>query len=259
MNDQTKGLLITTVGVLFIVPDSLFIRLIDAPGLTISFWRSLISGAVVLAALFALNGPNTIKTVKATGKSGIVYAFFMGASSFLFVLAVENTSVANVVFILASMPIFAALFSLVFLGEAVSRRMVITIAGVSFGLAIIAYGSGQNGNTSLFGDFLALCTAACFAAAITTARKSRDVSMVPAIPIAFLGTALIIWPFTDVLDVVASQWWLIGLHGAVFIAASIALLSIGPRFITAAEVSLLMLLESVLAPLLVWYAMGEFP
>ena len=47
-------------------------------------------------------------------------------------------------------------------------------------------------------------------------------------------------------------------HGA-FIAAATVCLTIGPRFISSPEVSLLILLESVLAPILVWVVLAEHP
>lgn len=44
MTDQSKGILFAVFGVLFIVPDSLFIRLLNADVYTIIVWRSFISG-----------------------------------------------------------------------------------------------------------------------------------------------------------------------------------------------------------------------
>ena len=259
MNNQTKGLLITTLGVLFIVPDSLFIRLIDADSLTIVFWRSIISGLVILGAMLFLHGRGAFGTITQTGLPGGIYAVSMGISAIFFILAVENTSVANVVFIIATMPIFAATYSRLFLGEPIGNRMILTILGVASGLAVIAYGTGQSQSGGMLGNFYALCSAATFAAALTASRKARNVSMVPMISVAYIGTALLVWPFTDIFAVVPDQWWLIGVHGAVIIVFSTAFLSIGPRYITSAEVSLLMLLESILAPLLVWAILGENP
>jgi drug/metabolite transporter (DMT)-like permease len=60
-------------------------------------------------------------------------------------------------------------------------------------------------------------------------------------------------------SIAPTQWWMVALHGGVFIVLSMVLLSIGPRYITSAEVSMLILLESVLAPLLVWAVLGEHP
>ena len=56
-----------------------------------------------------------------------------------------------------------------------------------------------------------------------------------------------------------SENWLLYLEYGFFIALGTCLLAIGPRFISSPEVALLILLEAVLAPLLVWFALGENP
>ena len=258
MNDQAKGLLITSLGVLFVVPDSLFVRLIEAEALTIAFWRLLNAGLVIGLGILLLQGTGPFRAVLGTGRYGLVYGLGTGISGVLFVLAVSLTSVANVVFIIASMPVFAALFSRVFLGEPITRRMVWTILAVMLGLGIIAYGSGETEGASWKGDLLAVCVSAAFAAGLTAARRVRPVSMVPALSLAYLGMVLLIAPVAAPFDVGADQVPLIAAHGG-FIVLSSVLLAIGPRFITSAEVALLVLGESVLAPLLVWWVLGEDP
>ncbi len=257
MNNQAKGLLITTLGVLFVVPDALFVRLIEADALTISFWRNFLTGLFTLIGLFAIYGTKTVPMIKGTGKNGLIYAGFTGFSSILFVLAVSNTSVANVVFIIASMPIFAAIFSWFWLNESISKRMIWTIVLVALGLSVIAFGSSNSTTAHWTGDLMALGLAASFAVGLTAARKARAISMVPAIPIAYIGAALAVLPFTSPLDIIPSQWGLILLHGGFFILISTTFLALGPRYIPSAEVALLILLESVLSPLLVWFAIGE--
>lgn len=259
MNDQTKGLIITTLGILFVVPDALFIRLIDAEPLVIAFWRSFLTGSVLFVGLLFLNGTNLFGKMKSVGKAGMVYAFFAGSSSVFFVMAISTTSVANVVFILAAMPIFAAFYSWMFMGERLSRRMAWTILLVVMGLGVITYGSSEAENAHWLGDLFALFACGFFAVALTAARAARPVSMVPAAPIAYLGAAAVMFSFVDPLSVLPSQWWLVALHGGGFIAVSTVFLAIGPRFITSPEVALLVLLESILAPILVWFVIGEEP
>ena len=259
MNNQTKGLLITTLGVIFVVPDALFVRLIEADALTISFWRNFLTGFVTLVGLFVIYRTKTLSKIKGTGKNGMIFAVFTGLSSILFVTAVTNTSVANVVFILASMPIFAALFSWLWLKERISKRMVWTIILVALGLSVIAFGSSTNANAHWTGDLMALGVAASFAVGLTAARRAKAISMVPAIPIAYIGAALVVLPFTSPLEIISSQWALVALHGGVFILVSTTFLALGPRYIPSAEVALLILLESVLSPLLVWFIIGEDP
>ncbi len=259
MPDHVKGLLITTLGVLMILPDSLFVRLIDAAPMTTAFWRALLSGGVTLLVLLALRGRGAFREVIAEGPLVLLYALFTGASGALFVIAISLTSVANVVFIIAAIPIFGALFGWLVLGERIDRRMALTIAAVVAGLAIIARGSGQTEGASLVGDLIAVVVAASFAAGLTVARRLKAVSMIPVLPLANLGAALVLLPFAAPTEVAPQSWIYLALHGGVFIVVSNALLSQGPRYLPPAEVGLLMLLESALAPLLVWAVIGEVP
>lgn len=258
MNDHAKGLLLTTLGVLFVVPDSLFVRLIEAEPMTTAFWRGMSSGVLILLGLLMVQGTRGLRQVLRSGWPGWIYIVLIGSTTPGFVLAVENTSVANVVFIFAAMPVFAAVFSRIFLGETISARMVLTMLVVAAGLSIIAYGSGENQVAHWSGDLFALYVAFAYSAALTAVRKLRDISMIPAIPIAYIGSALVLFPFAAPMQPVEMQWPLLLGHGA-FIAAATCLMTLGPRYISTAEVSLLILLESILAPLLVWVTVGEDP
>lgn len=258
MTDQLKGLLITTLGVLLVVPDSLFVRLIAGEPMVTAFWRSLAAGCFVLVAVLLFQGPGAFRNVLRAGLVGLLYAVLIGTTAPAFVMAVALTSVANVVFILASMPLFAAIFSRLFLGEPIRPRMVVTMVAVVFGLGIIVYGSGETEQSSWQGDIWALYVAAAFAGALTAVRRVKGVSMIPMIPVGYIGAALVIALFVPPFETFDTQWPLFIGHGA-FIGAGSCLLTLGPRFISSAEVSLLVLLESVLAPLLVWAVIGEDP
>lgn len=258
MNAHAKGLLITTLGVLFVVPDSLFVKLIEADPMVTAYWRGMTSGLLILVGLLAVQGTRGFRDVILSGWPGWIYIALIGSTAPAFVLAITHTSVANVVFIFASMPVFAAIFGRVFLGEPISRRMVLTMLAVMVGLAIIAYGSGESAVASWKGDLIAVYVSAAYAGALTAVRGVRSISMIPAIPIGYIGVGLLIWPFVEPLAPVATQWHLLAMHGG-FIAIATCLLTLGPRYISSAEVSLLILLESVLAPILVWAVVGEDP
>jgi len=258
MHDHLKGLIITTIGILLVVPDSLFVRLIVADPMVTAFWRGLTAGTLVFAFLMATQGPKAFAGIFKAGWPGLIYTVLIGTTAPAFVLAVTNTSVANVVFIFASMPIFAAIFSLIFLGEKIQLRMILTMTAVIFGLGVIAYGSGETQIASWKGDVWALYVASAFAAALTAARKAKANSMVPTIPFAYIGAAIVLGLFVSPMESFAPQWPLFLGHGALIGAAS-CLLALGPRYISASEVSLLVLLESVLAPILVWAVIGEHP
>ena len=258
MDDHKKGLLVTSLGVLLVVPDSLFVRLIGAESMITAFWRSMTAGLFILIVLITVQGFGGLRCVLRTGWPGLIYTLMIGTTAPAFVFAVDNTSVANVVFIFASMPIFAAVFSRVFLAEPFQLRMLITMFAVICGLAIIAYGSSSTQIASWKGDIWAVYVSAAYAAALTAARKAKAISMIPTIPFAYVGAAIIIWIFSSPMDSFHAQWPLFLGHGA-FVGAASCLLALGPRYISSPEVSLLVLLESVLAPLLVWLVIGENP
>lgn len=258
MSDHLKGLGLTALGVLCLVPDSLFVRLIEADPLTIAVWRGFIAGGLILIFVLMRGGLRPVGDVLRAGPAAWAYILLFGISAPCFVLSVSMTSVANVVFILAAMPVFAALLSRIFLGELLSRRMIWTMLGVFVGLAVILYGSGTQPGANWQGDALALLVAAFFAAALTAVRRVKQVSMLPAVPLALIGGACVMLPFTDALAPLAEFWPLFLAHGA-FIACASGLMVLGPRYISSAEVALLILLESIGAPLLVWAALGENP
>jgi drug/metabolite transporter (DMT)-like permease len=279
LSDQLKGLIITTLGVLCVVPDALFIRLIEANAMTVAFWRLLLSGLVILLMVLIQHGKHTPAKIVSIGRWGVLYAFLAAASALLFVTSVKLTTVANTTVILASMPVFAALISWLVLGETPSRRTLWTIALVVVGLLVIGYGTytndtgtddtgtdsagsdgtGSSTGATLTGDLAALAASFCFAIALTAARKARAKSMIPALPLAYFVCALLLVPFVDPLSIPDHQWWLVAMHGGFFVALSSSLLALGPRYIASAEVALLILMESILAPLLVWFVVGEEP
>ncbi|MDG2474859.1 MAG: DMT family transporter [Paracoccaceae bacterium] len=258
ITDQTKGLLITFLGVILVVPDSLFVRLITVDPLATAFWRSASSGTLVFFGLLIFGGWKNFRNVLVMGWLGWFYTLLIGSTAPAFVFAVSKTSVANVVFILASMPIFSAIFSRIFLKERIQLRILITALFVVIGLAFISFGSVNSEFSSWRGDVWALYVSIAYALALTAVRKLKAFSMIPAIPFGYIGAAIVISFFTDPL-LGFSQNWILYLGHGLFIALGTCLLAIGPRLISASEVALLILLESVLAPLLVWILLGENP
>ena len=258
ISTHQKGLLITAFGVLCIVPDSLFVRVISADPLVNAFWRSLVSGLLIAFWLIIYDRKKSFGTINKMGSKGWIYCAIIASTSPAFVLAVNNTSVANVVFIFAAMPIFTAAFSWFYLNERISFRTGLTMIAVMGGLSIIAYGSKTHQQAHWIGDTFALYIALSYGLAFTILRKMKNMSMVPVVPIAFIGSAILLGFFINPLEAFVENRWFYLCHG-IFIALGTSLMTLGPRYISAPEVSLLILLESVLAPVLVWFALDENP
>jgi drug/metabolite transporter (DMT)-like permease len=259
MSDYARGFLITLAGVLVLTPDTLLVRLVDAEALTQLFWRGCLSGAVILAALALVARRTLVEVVRRPWRSGLLVLAIYGTSNVLFVYSTTTTLVANTLFILATSPVFAALIARFVLHEEVPARTWATIAAVLCGVGIIAAGSGLGRGGSLGGDLAALGSALGLAVIFSAARTRRGRSIVPLMGVSALLTGLACGLAAPTLAVPREDWLWMALMGAVVVPLAFALIATGPRYLPAADVGLLMLLEAVLGPLLVWRVLAEEP
>lgn len=261
MPPHLKGLAITAAGVLVLSPDSLLVRLIETDPWTLLFWRGVLM-AISLTVVVAIYHRRRLFTAfRAIGWHGLVSATMFGVSSTFFILGLTHTLVANVLVILAASPLFAALFARVFLKERVATRTVIAIAAAIIGISVLVFGSisGQEGG-SLFGDLCALGSAMLIAGHFTVLRAAGDrADMTPSVACSGVVAALIATPFAAPASVNPGDVGYLLLVGLVVLPVAFGLIAIGPRYLPAPEVGLLMLLETILGPIWVWLVVGEKP
>jgi drug/metabolite transporter (DMT)-like permease len=255
--DHAKGLIIVVLGVLVLTPDTLLIRLIALDPWTVLVWRGLLQalGLTVLIACFY--GRGTVACFRAVGLRGYSAALLFAVSTVLFIVALAHTSVANTLIIVASAPFFAALASRVFLGERIAGRTWAAILAALGGIFLLAFESLGRG--SIWGDLAALGVAVAMGGNFTVVRHARAVNMIPAMALSGLivGLAALLATEPVVLDQTQLAWMLV--MGLFVVPVSFALITLGPRYLPAPEVSLLLLLETVLGPFWVWLALGEAP
>ena len=260
--DHQKGLLLTTLGVLVLTPDSLLVRLADVEPFTLLVWRGALQAIGILAILALLYPGQIVAQIRSIGRCGVLLSVVFTGSTLSFILALTHTAVADVLIIVAAAPLVAALLSLAFLGEGVPLRTWVAIGLTLLGIALLV--SEDLGSGSFYGDLAALCCALCIGASLTITRHGRAVSMVPAMALAGTLTALVALPLalfleTGPLLLAGAQLGYTLLMGLVVVPISFALITIGPRYLPAAEVGLLLLMETVLGPLWVWLVIGEYP
>lgn len=258
ISPYSKGLLITALGVLIISPDGLLTRIIDADPWTFAFWRGLLSGIAIFVGIFVLNGKNSWARIRQIGWGGLLIALIFGVGGVLFVYAFTTTSIANTLFIVSTQPVFAAVIGWYFLNDRLPMRTIATIGVVLIGVALIAF-AGDREMNDLWGNLAALGAALATAINFSLARRFRNVDMVPAVGLGGFVAALssIFWAVPT--SITAAQWpWLL-LLGLFVLPVSFALMYVGPRYVPAAEVTLMTLLEAVLGPLFVWWLLRENP
>lgn len=253
-NDQAKGIVITVCAVLIISPDSLIIRLLNLDHWTLLFWRGLFISIGMIISLTFFYRSSTLQQFQKIGKPGILLILLFTASTLFFVIALTYTSVANALVIIATAPIFAVILSRLILGESVNVLTALTSLIVLAAISLIVSESYQAG--TLLGDLCAMGTAICIAGSFVTTRASKHINMIPAIALSSAVTAIIALLAANSVDINTDQFKLLLLLG-LLLTLGMGLLIIGPRYISAPQVSLLMPLETVFGTLLVWLIVGE--
>jgi len=212
---------------------------------------------LALLAFVAFSGQGGgVRAFVSMGRAELAVAACTAVASGTFIVALNHTTVANVLFMQAVAPLAAALIAWAGLREAVSRRtvaaMVVAIGGVSLMV-------GGPGGSHGLGLALSVVMTLAFALSVVITRHRRDISMAPAICLSQVLVLAAAGPFARPETVGLHDLVLIVLLGFGQIGLGLAFLTMGARLIPAAEVALITLLELVLGPLWVWLALSERP
>ena len=200
---------------------------------------------------------DAVKTIRRSGLPALIGGFVMSFSFIAFVFAMMNTSVANVVFIISTQTMFLAIFGYFYLKEKVSLIGLISILLAMSGIIIMVGDSISGG--SLFGNIVALAIPINFAILVMIIRKNTKVDMVPAI--FYSGIFSLIYGFflAESFEFTKHDLWMGFLLGVPQLAVSFICITIGSRTVESATVGILMLMETLCAPLWVWLFLNEIP
>ena len=259
MNDYTKGVLIVSAGALLYAPDSLMLRLMAMDQWPTVFWRGLLGGAVVMLAYVTVYRGKYPSMLRGLGWAAPAFIVAYVMTTVCFVYAIRETSVANTLFIVAISPVFSAIISWLALKETPDRRTIRTIALALIGVSIIAFGAEDGGPNSLPGDIAAVGAALFLALMFVVSRAVRPRSMSPLVGPAGLVSAVVAGFLVADFSIPAGSLWPLLAMGLIIMPIATWCLTTGLRLIPAPEVSLLMLIEAVFGPLIVWWALSEYP
>jgi drug/metabolite transporter (DMT)-like permease len=251
-----KGLAITATGVMILTVDTPLLRLIDGNQWTVMFWRGLMMFTAILFWWVVWGRKQSGNIQFFNGREGMVVTAGYTLSNVCFMVSVHNTTVANVLFIVALAPLVAAIMSIFILREIPKTSTWLAILFSFGGIGFIFKDSFASGH--FFGDAIAFGAAVGLASAFVFTRK-YDRNMVTAPGIAGAFTALIAAFFITDYSFEPMQWAYLSLNGFIILPISFGLIALGPRYITSAEVAMLMMLETIFGPYLVWLAVAEVP
>ncbi|MDB4229762.1 DMT family transporter [Paracoccaceae bacterium] len=263
-NPNAIGLSLAVFGALLLTPDTLFMRISQLDGFTMLVWRGGLSGIayILIWMWFNLRIERKMPTIL-TVSFGIVVLCQVANATF-FSLAIATAPVTVVLISVATAPIFASILSRIFLGEVLSKKFILTAVLVLVGLYISVLGHEPTlielDASTLLGAGLGLGVAFSLALNFTIIRKDKNLPFALAIGIGALLAAGLGALCVDKLYLPPTRNMLaIAFTGIVILPVSFAMLSYAARYVPSSTVSLIMLLETVLGPLWIWWGIGEAP
>ena len=255
--DQQKGSLLAFVAVMFITPDSLFIRLSNLDTWGLVFYRGVIPFFAVLFVMLIIYKLNFFKMLLSSGYHGLIYISTFSVTNITFVVSIQNTNVANTLVMIATAPMLSAILGATFLKEPPDKNTWISIIITFLAIIYIFFDSIKLGN--FYGDILGFITAIGLAVGAVTIRSARSKNLVPAAVVGKLFVAVFALFFIESFDLENNDLIIVPLMCILCVAIPFVLVTIAPRFIPAAEVNLFFLLETIIGPIWVWLIIKEQP
>lgn len=257
-NRYMVGVAIALLGGTFLSLSGIMIRNIEAAdGWQILFYRSLATFLTIFVFLVFQYRGSIARRFADIGRPGLLAALVLSVGSIFYIMALLNTTVANVVFIIGASPLLAALAGWLFLQERVTRASLASMFAAILGIGLMFADGLVSGG--MLGNVFALCLAIMYVFYLLILRGNRHVDMMPATCLSGLFTAMIVLAFVVDFTVSRHDLMLILALGSVQFGFGFMCLTWSTRYIPAAEVALFSLSEAVLNPIWVWLGVGETP
>ena len=257
LTDQKKGSLMAFVAVMFITPDSLFIRLSNVETWGLVFYRGIIPFVLVFIGVLLIYRLKFFNLLRSNGYYGLAYVLTFSVTNIAFVVSIQNTNVANTLIMIATAPMLSAILGSFFLRENPDKKTWVAIFITFFSALFIFYDSIKLGN--FFGDILGFVAAMGLAVGAVIIRSAKRYNLVPSAVVGKLIIALFAMFFVKDYSLNNNDIYIVPLMCVMCVAIPFVLVTIAPRFITAAEVNLFFLLETIIGPIWVWLIIKEQP
>ena len=253
-----RGILQLVASGVFLSTAGIALRLVEqADGWQILFYRSFALSITILLILVFQKRSRFFDEFRGLGWNDCLLAVFLGTGFVAYVFALLYNTVANALFIFSCAPFVAGFLGWILLGERVATRTWFAIGVAMAGLAVMV--GSELAVSHYLGTLLALWIPIAYAASIIAVRRSKRDNMLVALCLAGLVAGCLSAFFvTDYA--LTPRDLIISLYLGVFqVGVGFTLVVLGSRYVPAAQVGLLALVEPVLAPIWAWMGVGEVP
>jgi DME family drug/metabolite transporter len=253
-----RGILQLVASGVFLSTAGIALRLVEqADGWQILFYRSFALSITILLILVFQKRSRFLDEFRGLGWNDCLLAVFLGTGFVAYVFALLYNTVANALFIFSCAPFLAGFLGWILLGERVATRTWFAIGISMAGLAVMV--GSELAVSRYLGTLLALWIPIAYAASIIAVRRSKRDNMLVALCLAGL-VAGVLSAFFVTDYALTPRDLILSLYLGVFqVGVGFTLVVLGSRYVPAAQVGLLALIEPVLAPIWVWMGVGEVP
>ena len=261
--NYSRGIFYALLSGVFLSSGGLMVRFLDgADPWTVLFYRSLAFFVTVLFFMMWRYRGDFKQRLLEMRAVDLLVSLFLALGFLFYLMSLYYTSVANTVLLLSTGPFFAAILGLIVLGEAVSRTTWLSMALAICGVAIMV-SRGVSVDDAI-GMLLAIMAVLAYASMLVVLRSARESDgrareLLPATALAGLLAALFCIPMIDSFALSQTDFLLSLCFGSVQVGAGFILITLATQIVPAAQVALLSLTETALAPLWVWLVFVETP
>ena len=257
MTNNAKGLALTSLGVFIMSLESLFIKFTTISPFLFSFYIGIFMFISMISTFVFKEKAVLKKAFNSSMLILIVCAILMGTSNIFFITAIKTTTVANVVIIFGTAALFSALFAYIFFKEKITINIIIASFFMFVGLFVIFNDELEVG--SLDGNIYALLCTSLFAMSFVLLSRYKQMDRVLLTALSGLVLSIIAFFFCEDLAIDLKTLAVVMTMGLLISPISRVLLGTGAKYISASEVSLLMIIETIMAPVWVWIFLNEVP
>lgn len=261
MSNEMKGILLAIGATVGWSLSGVFVRYVpDIDPWTFNAYRGGSMSSWLLLWMLLRYRADTISHFRqATFVPLVATAGFFGIGSSLYILAMQQASVAAVSCVAATSPLFAALLAWVWLGERTRLVVLLAIFVALGGVAIVAFGESGASISGLYGALVALLVALCFAGQSVTLRRYHSVEMAPSLIVGGFGILVVVFATVGLKPISLHDFLILAGMGGVQLALPLVLYMRGARYVPAVQMVLISLADAFLNPFWVWLVHGEVP
>ena len=249
--------MLTSIGIFIMSVESLMIKYTTVSSFVFSFYLGIFIFASTAGSLLFKKKEYVKNALTSSFGMLIICATMMAISNIFFITAVKTTTVANVVIIFSTSPLFSSLIAYLLYKEKMTRNIFYASFFMFIGLFIIF--SDELSFGSMEGNIYALLCTILFSVSFVLLSKYKEMDRVVLTALSGVALSVITYFLSDDLKIDTTNLLIVMSMGLVISSISRVLIGNGAKYISASEVSLLMLIETIMAPIWVWIFLNEIP